>query len=105
MTSLIAGAILFLTASISQCDEPYWWEGVEKFDITVNGVLYQVPYYAQIDKNFVYHLKRAIEQKDSVSREVILGGQQSKTIYIGIESPLWLVITPSTEAVVKDVNL
>jgi hypothetical protein len=75
-------------------------EGVPFIDLTVQGVTYEVPIYNPKVENMFYHLKKAIEYDDKVSREILLGKSEQRIIFIGDgDKVLWLKLTKDGQEV------
>lgn len=100
--------VLFIS-TLSLCTNLYAlepFEGVEMGEISLEGKSYVFPIVPEdgkvyaVSKNDLYYIKKAIEG-DKIAYEVLLGPNQKREFFIGLETPLWLVVTDSKMEVVK----
>lgn len=91
--------ISLLAASISNAEAKI--EGVSYTEIQVGGRVYEIPLGNKSFEQDIYWVKKAIKG-DEEAREILLGGQDKRQIYIGDDTGVrWLTITKTSEYVTE----
>lgn len=84
-----------LSVSAHAAIDPF--EGVEMGTLELEGKTYEFPIVPEagkgmaVSKNDLYYLKKAL-QGDKDAREIVMGGASEKWLYIGRESPRWILM-------------
>lgn len=89
--------VLLLSASLAHAD---LLQGVSYVPLTVNDYKFKVPMYNKHFQTDFVLIKRAVEQKDSVSREILIGDANYRAFYVsdGI-TKRWLMMYPTHDEV------